>query len=296
MDVSTVFDLNSDSLANLQKHQPSYQVVIFCHSNPDLVKLCNRGNFWRNMLRYHYPDIEAKDARRAYLENTPILFVINYNGYDIRWMKDNLGHQIPIYEEFESDAYLIPEAKINQEDWIQLYIKGSEFMRNNVWVGILTKFRSEEAKAYATKKDAILEFVEGLDGMFFYDLLEYAFTDTEEDLVTRQYSWDEPQENYENAFNIYSDPVGIETDEGTMIEVQLIPQDVMDRLYKMGYPQFHDGDTLEEVRQILYDYIDQNGFFCWGVDFTKGEKIDNTDVKTFYVFEVNLIKHSPDWY
>jgi hypothetical protein len=286
--------MSGDTLFAIQKHMEPYQVVTFCGSSPGFTRVCNRGNFWTSILRHHY-GIDSQNARRTYLELTNLLFLINMDEYKTKKVTDDLGHTFNITENFDDHtARLVPFSDSSVvEGVVGLLLKGTEFMRERVWVGVITSNNSPNVKAYRTKEDAIRDFVETHgtpeDFMNMIELLDAE--NIPEDWVIRNYPIGKSDDIFRNYFNAYNmEPLDDSTE-----NVTFVSQSGLDRLASMGYPQFMAGETIEEARERLYDYINRNGFFFWGGNFSD-PNIDPYYIKTFQVFEVKLDKNPPDWW
>jgi hypothetical protein len=292
--------MGTDELALLMSNVKPFEVVIFCNSSTKHSRLCDRGNFWQKILRYHYKGIEngKEEARHVFEMMTDTHFSLEFDNEGSRTVEDSLGHQIQIVEKFERKAYLVPTDNFyaaqtsakNAYAWqfTDLTVNGELFKRKKVWVRGYGDISTTEAHAYESKDEAIRSFVRQWDRRDFLTLFDMV---EEIMLEGREYDPEDVEEIMNTYFNVY----GHQIEEGAeKLEVYFTPQIVMDKLFDMGYPQFVDGETLEEARQRLYDYIDENGFFYWGVDFRADDTAEKS--KGIQIFEVELVKTTPDWY
>jgi len=288
--------ITGEALAEIERHNTPEDVVIFCASTPGMTKVCNRGNFWKTILRHHYPNVAGittmQDARRAYLENARVNFTIRYDPYRSIAVIDSLGHNIPILEVFDDRrAYLGNHD--NGENTIVFQIKGSDFKREKIWVRVFGRMGSVTLQAFKTRKEAIDDFVEGWDD--FTNVLELgALNDEDLSYDIREFPLAEEDDIMQTYFNAYV--VSERTDDTTRI--QFSNQHCMDNLARKGYLRFVDGETFEQARQRLRDYIAENGFFCWGMDFARADA-DPSDVLTIQIFEIELVKNRgpfQEWY
>ena len=281
--------LDGNTLALIQLDAEPYQVVMFCNLNAGFRRICNKSGFWQTMLRQHYPKITPSSNtielnRQLYLENTTITFLLHADIYG-----DNPGHQDHYGRVFNSleyfglldqiqEATLVPNGDWDDQGDVTLKLSAIYWDYETVWVAARSDWNGIEVEAFDTKANAIQAFIDSGD----VDFLSKYF---EERLV----SSDEADPNL--YFNLYLSDIGLAggLDEGEA-RITLTKQAVWDRVFQAGYPQLVADETWQQAEQRVYDYIDRNGFFLRGVDFSDPTH-DPANITSFQVFQVRLIKN-----
>lgn len=302
--------LGTDELALLMSNVKPYEVVIFCNSSQKHSRLCDKGKFWQKILNYHYPEIQIKhNFQLAFESLTDTHFSLGFDNSESRTVEDNFGHQIQIVEIFERKAYLVPtdnfylaQKRVSEWQFLDLAVNGTLFKREKVWVKSYGDISTTEVHAYESKDKAIKSFVENWDILDFLNLFELAkelmleegLDEEEISDSIREYDIEDVEDVEEVIKTYFNARDSLLIEEEQKIKVYFVSQIVMDKLFNMGYPQFVDGETLEEARQRLYEYIDENEFFYWGINFSSNDSVEN--VRGIQIFEVELIKDAPDWY
>lgn len=297
--VSGAFDiLDGNTLALTQVYSEPYQVVAFCNLNPGFRRNCNKPGFWPAMLRAHYPDVQIANntteaARQAYLENTTITFLVDVDVFgDNPGLTNSEGVRFDAMEYYGDiqtddpvlDATLVPNGDWNDEGTLGLKMMAIYWDYDEVWVSSTSDYQGISLSAFANRHEAILDLVNSFDfnssGLMNTGI---DITSEEDGLdIVRVPSGPDYNEMY---FNLYA-----ERDLGDgFVELTLVNQRTWDRLHDSGYPQFVAGETVAQAKQRIYDYIELNRFFMWGVDF--GGDIVNTEyTEIMQVFKVRLIK------
>lgn len=283
--------MSGDTLTAIMRNMRPFEVVMFCASSPGFTRVCNRGSFWRNVLTLHY-DEASENPKETYLRSTYMHFSLHYDDYSSRNVVDSLGHDIEIVEQFDRDAYLVPEERVDMDETADLQVVATDFHRDKVWVGATGSIDGVHVAAYRTKEDAIFDFVNKFDDfIWMFEMAADRLAEVELEYIEERMSPAEVKKA-EDRIDFYYDAEEIDPNKKAVI---FFPAEVFDKLFEMGYPHFYPKQTEDEAREVLYNYIDKNGFFGWGTDFRKG-KVKLDVVKCFQVFEVKLHKTFPAWY